>query len=992
MTVQLIGSILYFILTVYALLFSLAKTSRAEGESFPNRGRYFLGLFLWFFSSILAIFMSFPGYSEWFVPAVYPVLSALIFILFLGGFFTLLTTVVAFPVYMNTQKEEIDGRTDRVALLENIRQITAQPYPLTESFALVLRELASFLVIPKAAVFLVNPSRREMYLVAQTGLDKQEMTRLERFPLGQDMISRSAVEQSPYLSGDLFKSDPVTRKLILANREATFSAAALPMNSRDRALGTLLTISDKPYRFEKRDRMILAAAAEALAGVVEANRLNRENLKLKNGLEQAQTRLDKFSQLLDRRTRKSDPREALVNICRHFTESYQATGVHIIGLMSGHLQYIASYPDQTDSDKQSESYRAALIDAILGNKMVILNQEARQSDGPVQVVRSTLLAPLPQEGGSSEYALLIEVPGGRLRVTDTMVTDIDMVSTLAGIYLAVKKYREEGKIRNRGVQALLEILKLRADLTPDIYFNKLLDQMENIIPSGGTLLLFEKNQNSEYRLFRAPDIIGGESVEGTVFGIGEGPVGQCAASGAILQLDNRQRISSAWGKLETTNRDFPDRLQGDKGSPAYQLFVPLRAVDETVAVVALFCFGRNGRITEEAKGFLLLATQLFSLRLSIKHLDYDLLEKAPFDPGQGGRSVLNRINNHLATILGRAQLLSHQPDNPERTKYTSGEIVKAAEAAGESIKRLQANLSQTEQTRSAGGAGGVLQRVGDYLQQRRVTGDLYMFENNRPVMVHNNFGNLPGTDIRDDKLTDFLLGLMDTFIGLLAENEELMLRSEKSGGYLYISLIRGRRERFERFDPARFDYGAPDVMPPQIADREEIDTVSRNKGLVSFDRFGRQPTYLTLKLPLSESSPRPQQVQVRVARKAGPRILAIDDQQMILDLLSGIGESLGIRLTAVVDPVQGIRLFKREKYDIVMVDLAMGSASGWDVAREIKELSPQTPIILMTGWGLDLNPDQTAAKGIDFTLQKPFKIEQLSEVIEKARQFINSSR
>ena len=46
MTVQLIGSILYFMLTVYALLFSLAKTSRAEGESFPNRGRYFLGLSL----------------------------------------------------------------------------------------------------------------------------------------------------------------------------------------------------------------------------------------------------------------------------------------------------------------------------------------------------------------------------------------------------------------------------------------------------------------------------------------------------------------------------------------------------------------------------------------------------------------------------------------------------------------------------------------------------------------------------------------------------------------------------------------------------------------------------------------------------------------------------------------------------------------------------------------------------------------------------------
>ena len=118
----------------------------------------------------------------------------------------------------------------------------------------------------------------------------------------------------------------------------------------------------------------------------------------------------------------------------------------------------------------------------------------------------------------------------------------------------------------------------------------------------------------------------------------------------------------------------------------------------------------------------------------------------------------------------------------------------------------------------------------------------------------------------------------------------------------------------------------------------------------------------------------------------GLRILAIDDQQMILDLLSGICQSLGHHLTAMLDPVAGMDKFRRENFDMVMVDLAMGEVSGWDVAREVKLYSPETPVIMITGWGMDLNPEEVRRAGVDFTLTKPFKIEQLTEIIQSARQ------
>ena len=113
-------------------------------------------------------------------------------------------------------------------------------------------------------------------------------------------------------------------------------------------------------------------------------------------------------------------------------------------------------------------------------------------------------------------------------------------------------------------------------------------------------------------------------------------------------------------------------------------------------------------------------------------------------------------------------------------------------------------------------------------------------------------------------------------------------------------------------------------------------------------------------------------------------LLAIDDQQMILDLLTGIGQSLGLELTAVRNPKDGLDLFRQGRFDLVLVDLALGRISGWEVAREIKRMAPETPVILLTGWGIEVSPEEAARGGVDYTLAKPFRIEQLTEILARA--------
>jgi CheY-like chemotaxis protein len=352
--------------------------------------------------------------------------------------------------------------------------------------------------------------------------------------------------------------------------------------------------------------------------------------------------------------------------------------------------------------------------------------------------------------------------------------------------------------------------------------------------------------------------------------------------------------------------------------------------------------------------------------------------------------IMNRINNDLATIMGQAELLERHPDISGRAGLAAGEILKAAEQAAGAVKRLQdgALRDKKEPLSEKPGLTGYLNH---FIDNHRVTGNLYMFENNRTVVLRRDMEETGAYEPRNRGLSPFLEKVLKYFVTLQEEGDEVLLKSLVKEEYFYISLIRGSKEKHENFDIAGHDFGSPDVLPPDIADESMVEMLVDNQGEVSFDRFGRSPTYLTFRFPCRDSSEPRAIIEEPPSDFSDLKILAIDDQQMILDLLGGICQSLGMELAAYQDPRQGIEAFKNEKFDIVMVDLAIGQTSGWDIAREIKRHIPETPVIMMTGWGIRIDPERAVDGGVDFTLAKPFRIEQLTEVISQAKTKIISS-
>ena len=80
-------------------------------------------------------------------------------------------------------------------------------------------------------------------------------------------------------------------------------------------------------------------------------------------------------------------------------------------------------------------------------------------------------------------------------------------------------------------------------------------------------------------------------------------------------------------------------------------------------------------------------------------------------------------------------------------------------------------------------------------------------------------------------------------------------------------------------------------------------------------------------------------------------ILCIDDEQTALQLRQNLLESAGYRVLASKSGALGIKSFKAEPVDAVILDYWMADMNGLQVAREIRKINPAVPIIILSAYG-----------------------------------------
>ncbi len=113
------------------------------------------------------------------------------------------------------------------------------------------------------------------------------------------------------------------------------------------------------------------------------------------------------------------------------------------------------------------------------------------------------------------------------------------------------------------------------------------------------------------------------------------------------------------------------------------------------------------------------------------------------------------------------------------------------------------------------------------------------------------------------------------------------------------------------------------------------------------------------------------------------KLLVVDDENGILEEVKTFFEEEGYQVFVADSGEEGIQLLKREKPDVLLVDMKLPDMSGLLVLKVAKESSPLTKVIVNTGYVDQVLIDQAEELGRDVFLQKPFDLFCLKKEIER---------
>jgi signal transduction histidine kinase/CheY-like chemotaxis protein len=353
--------------------------------------------------------------------------------------------------------------------------------------------------------------------------------------------------------------------------------------------------------------------------------------------------------------------------------------------------------------------------------------------------------------------------------------------------------------------------------------------------------------------------------------------------------------------------------------------------------------------------------------------------------GELASGVAHDFNNTLAGILGRAELMLRDVNDP-KTMRGLELIVQTARDGGKTVKRIQ-----------------------DFARQRRdhdfepVAVDQLLIDVNevtRPRWkdraqannVHINLNLQINSDasIMGDpsELREVLVNMVFNAVDAMPAGGRLTLSAEEVDGSMEIAVSdtgcgMSPEVRSRIFDPFFTTKGMAG-MGLGLAVCYGI--IQRHQGSIEIESTVGEGSSFRIKLPIAEvklstESPEETAVQLTLVRTPkAPSILVVDDEVCVLDVLRDILESEGYEVTVAKSGDEALKAFETKSFKAVFTDVGMPGMSGWELARAIRERDEEIPLAVITGWGEAVSSKEQETAKVDWVVTKPFSIDRISEI------------
>ena len=382
----------------------------------------------------------------------------------------------------------------------------------------------------------------------------------------------------------------------------------------------------------------------------------------------------------------------------------------------------------------------------------------------------------------------------------------------------------------------------------------------------------------------------------------------------------------------------------------------------------------NARLLQEAQ---LAANRLRSAMEDLRTTQTRVVEGETLRAmGQMASGMAHHVNNLLAVISGRTQLLLVRAATPEMRRPL--EIIQRATFdAAEVVRRVLGFASM--QPAPAGTPvdfNEIVREVAELTRPRwRDEAQMHALT----IDVRLELGDVARVAGEAPALREVVMNLIFNAIDALPTGGTVRISTWGADSWVFCAVADDgvgmddavRRRALEPF----FTTKGPQGTGLGLSVAHSI--VQRHRGELSLRPNDPRGTVVTLRLPQAEPSatatepaPTPQ----------GPplRILIIDDELAVREALA---DSLAEDGHAVIQAASGpeglAHLADGVTVDVVVTDLGMPEMTGWDVARAVRTRHPGLPVGLVTGWAVALEISDEERQGVDFLIAKPYTIEAL---------------
>ena len=357
--------------------------------------------------------------------------------------------------------------------------------------------------------------------------------------------------------------------------------------------------------------------------------------------------------------------------------------------------------------------------------------------------------------------------------------------------------------------------------------------------------------------------------------------------------------------------------------------------------------------------------------------------------------IAHDFNNILSAIIGYTQLAEYDIPDESKARGSLTEVLNASRRAKDLVKQILAFSRQANQEQKPLQISHIAKEVLNLMRaslpstieiRRNIESDLNTVLAD-PTQIHQVLMNLCTNAAYDMKDS---VGVLDVSLANVTIDSNFTAKHPQLGNGAYVRLT------VSDTGHGMSDEVMDHIFDPYFTTKEKgggtglglavVHGIMKSHGgaITVESEVGKGSTF-NVYLPAIEREVVKERDTAELIPTGHQRILFVDDEPALVDIGKKMLEHLGHEVITRTSSLEAVEAFRNwpDKFDLVITDKTMPQMTGFDLAKELKHIRPDIPILLCTGFSDTTDSDKVKAMGISGLVMKPIVRREMAESIKQ---------